>query len=560
MRFAYKALHRVAFLCAVTFPLVCWTQSLQAPQTDPVLQPSIEAQAPENGTSPPQQQTQPPPQPKYTPITGDRGSSLKWVNPNDGLPTAKCTNNAPAGYGKSGCYVEVDRNLPISPPTLVLPKGTKVYIKLTHPHWDETIAFNDTIVRAAPQDLAADALRSLVTPGSAFAGAFQSSFFLPFQSMIIPPGHGAPSGTQSKNTVPKLQDDVRNQLNQATQIVQNAITAFTCLETYKPTLTALDGTTYCDQTGALSPADFIIHSQTDSAIDDVISDAQEAIDAPLPAYELAALDAKIKNDITACAKKDLDNTCYTDNNQLQSTEAVLDGQLTALQTAQSTIIQALQVLLHWPSQNGPAGDIFLAVMPKNVSSSIVISGTEAVTKTATTIATITINTATTKFILSSGLLYTTAPFKTYALADVYNNGVLQTTTSASGSQTAVETVVKSKSVPSIDFPLVLASFIIPKLSQAPWENRCRNHCEFLFSTGVGLNLGAKTADFFGGPSFEVGGFIVTLGALGTRQAKLIDGIYAGQTTSGGTNPTTLPTATYWSCGGGIAFTYTIPTP
>jgi len=546
MPFAGVVRRRLSFVFAITLSLGCWGQDHQDSPPPP---------APAQNPSPAS--------PQYTPVGGPHGAIQSWVDPSklDFSSMAKCSNNAPGGYPNNRCYVEVDRNLPISPPTLFLPKHTHVYIRLQNAHWDETIAFNNTVVQAAPQDLAADALKSLVTPGSAFAGAFQNKFLYSFS-----PNQANPSEAQPEQSPYPMQAEIAKRLDDVTPVIQNAVTALTCLETYKPALTDQYGTVYCDQTGALGPGDFVVHdheeapSQPTSAIDSAISYSNAARDATLPAFELGSLDGWLKNEISTCSASDLGDKCYKQYDKAQSTEAVLDGRLTALQAAQSTIVQALHVLLHWPSQNGPLGVVFDASMPKNVSSSIVITGTEAVTRTSTTIATVTISTVTTKFILSSGLLYSTAPFKTYSLGNVFVNGVLQTTTGPSGSPTPVVEVVKSKSVPSIDFPLVMGSMIIPQLSRAHWENRCRNHCEILFSTGIGLNLGGKTADLFGGPSFEFGGFLITAGALGARQNQLLDGVYTGQKNFGGTNPTTLPTSTYWSCGAGIAFTYTIPTP
>ena len=114
----------------------------------------------------------------------------------------------------------------------------------------------------------------------------------------------------------------------------------------------------------------------------------------------------------------------------------------------------------------------------------------------------------------SGVMYTSTPYRTYAITNQVTNGAATGTTM----------VTKSSSTPSIDFPIVFGSYLFRSLSQAKWENKCPNHCAFLFSAGLGLNLGAKTADLAGGPSFQLGGFIFTPVAVGARQNHLLDGV------------------------------------
>jgi hypothetical protein len=268
----------------------------------------------------------------------------------------------------------------------------------------------------------------------------------------------------------------------------------------------------------------------------------------LPAVELKAIDAMLKEKTDVCAKKPFADPCYGMYDTDQSLENLYTSELTTLQTAQGSLLQAVQVLSTWPAH--PDDLAFKTTLNRNQSATIVITGMEIITKTSTTVATVTINTMTSRFVLSTGLMYTTTPFRNYAITNGVSGGVA----------TGNSSVTKSTSVPSIDFPVVFGSYIIPGLSKADWENRCRNHCAFLFSAGLGLNLGAKTADLAGGPSFQYGGFMVTAAAVGARQNQLLDGVYVTQTNSGITMSSDLPTSTHWTVGGGIALTYTIPTP
>ncbi len=370
---------------------------------------------------------------------------------------------------------------------------------------------------------------------------------------------------KSVSAAPKQPDDdirteqasVYDMLDSTLSDIQDATTELTCLETYRAAMTT-SGNATCDQSTMLTPASFSKAPKT--ALTDAIDSANYSAGEQLPVVELQAIDAQLKAKIADCIKLASNDPCYNMYDADQSREAILDAEVTTLQAAQGKLLQAVQVLNTWPST--PLSLAFVAQFAKNYSGTIAIVGTEVVTTTATTIATVTLSTVTTKFVLSTGVMYTTTPFRNYAIGDQLSGGTVVTTppTTPTGNPAPVEIVSKTVSNPSIDFPIVLGSYILKSLSDRNWENKCPNHCEFLFSAGVGLNLGAKTADFMGGPSFEIGGFLITVGAVGARENHLLDGVYVGQTNFGGLYPMTLPMATHWTVGGGFAITYTVATP
>jgi hypothetical protein len=198
----------------------------------------------------------------------------------------------------------------------------------------------------------------------------------------------------------------------------------------------------------------------------------------------------------------------------------------------------------------PAQLVFMAKLTKNHNAVITVTGTEVATKTATTIGTVTLNTQATRFVLSTGLLYGSTAYRNYSITSQFNSGVVNGTTQ----------ITKTLNVPAIDFPFVMGSYMSRSLSNHNWENRCPNHCAFLFSIGIGANLVAKTADIAGGPSFQIGGFLITPVVMGARQNHLLNSLYVGQTNSGITQTSGITSANHWVPGGGIALTYTIPTP
>lgn len=290
---------------------------------------------------------------------------------------------------------------------------------------------------------------------------------------------------------------------------------------------------------------------------------EAATDSPLPSGELGAADALLKTDFSACPQTTDDDKCFGLFEAHQKDENLLNGKLTYLQSAITALLQAKLQLDNWPILHNEKSQAFQTTLDKNISGTITITGVELVTKTSTTIATVTMNTTTLKhFSLSTGLMYTSTPYKSYSVGPEVQNGVVVTNppTTPGGSSSTVNIISKTYSNPSVDFPVVLASIPITSMSRWDWENHCRNHCAFLLSAGAGLNLGAKTADLAGGPSFQFGGFVLTFAAVGARQNSLQNGVYVGQTNSGITQSSQLPTKTHWTVGGGLALTYTIQLP
>jgi hypothetical protein len=479
-----------------------------------------------------------------------QGNSSGWVAsiPPDVLQS--CSINAPGGYKGNACSVTFNRDLPISPASLSLPPSTTVYIVLANPHPDETIAFNDVTVQQAPEDLAADTLKNLVSPLSNIQfqnlNVFEDAMIGRQNKTTKKPVFRKPNS--AKDTVPIEQAKVEDRLKAAGTQLQNAAAMFGCLELYKPFVTDPKGIIVCDQTGIL-PANALTSPDDEAALlGTAIAAAKSATATDLPVAELKHIDAELNDRITLCAKLPITDQCYKDLDTDQSIENLYNSQVTALTTAQGTLLQAIQTLSTIPPPESPL--IYSATLGKNNNATITITGTEVITKTVTTIGTVTINSQATRFVLSSGLMYTSAAYRSYAITSVFTGNMAGTMTQ----------ITKTSSIPAIDFPVVFGSYLFRSLSHQAWENKCSNHCAILFSVGVGANLAAKTADIAGGPSFSVGGFLITPVAIGARQNHLLNSLYVGQKDSGIMQSSGLTTANHWVPAGGIAISYTIPTP
>jgi hypothetical protein len=481
---------------------------------------------------------------KEKPPTGQQ-----WVTEAD-IPksTLNCAAAAPAGYPGKACLVEIDRDAPVAPPTLVVPGGTTIYVKLTKARWDEIVGFNTVVAQTAGPNLLADALTSLASPLS----ALQVTQHAPFLGLVLPSEIDKSADLKkAEEDIQKQQKDMDDKLSNASKTVLAAGTQFSCLESYRRYNPAIVS---CDSDGILT------YGTAAQALSDAIDAANQAATLPLPSANLKMLDTSVTNFANSCSNftdgSDERKTCIDSANQFQSAENRLDATLTAITTAQ-TALQAV-VRQVTPRKSGvPSTDVFRITQPFMRTATVTVTGTEFVTNTATTVSTMTVNWQQTAFVLSTGVMGSGLANKTYSISNVIVNGVVQTDP-ASGKN--LSKVVSNSLQPSMDFPAVFGSWTIPWLSRAKWEYRCPGHCAFLLSAGAALNLTGKTADLAIGPSFQISGVMLTPSLVWGRQTVLADGITDGYTSFGINPPSTLPTKMAWKKAFGIALTYSLPLP
>src|SRR6202044_2259262 len=153
------------------------------------------------------------------------------------------------------------------------------------------------------------------------------------------------------------------------------------------------------------------------------------------------------------------------------------------------------------------------------------------------LATVTITWQTQPWVLSSGTLISMLPNRTFAISQLIENGTPVPDPTNPGKYLTYinQTVVH----PSISAPMVLANYRIAPLSRFDWENKCPNHCAFLLSGGVGLNLQLHTADFAPGLSLQIGSVLITPAAHLGRETHLMNGLYPGEIL-GSNPPSSLP--------------------
>jgi hypothetical protein len=283
--------------------------------------------------------------------------------------------------------------------------------------------------------------------------------------------------------------------------------------------------------------------------------------------DLADLDSVVKTFYLTClttfaniGQENEDNGrlyCRNYGETLSTSEAILDTAITDIQKAQDTLVQNVQTLDYWTKSNGsPDPVIYKFTIPAHVNVSISIVGAEVVSKTNTTIANVTINQGTNAAVISAGIGFSNLKFNTYTASPLIANG--KPVLDASGN--AESQVVGNATEFSVITLEVLVSYRLGFLSHAAWETeKCPNGCSFLPSGGVGTNLTAKTADFDVGPSFQVGGLLITPAVHFGRDTRLTDGVAVGHML-GSSFPSTLPTTQSAVIKRAIVCSYSLPIP
>lgn len=483
-------------------------------------------------------------------------SKQEWV---DAIPdgTPHCIANAPAGYNSKACMVVVNRDEPISPAAINVPGGTTVYIRLDNPRWDEFTTFNSTVSQTLPLNLPVDALTSLASPLSNLQGAFRSLVLSQQKGVSIldyQPNPSPPTSTswQQRAEALKAQGDaIIGLLRDVTDKIQVAGIRFTCVENYRAFDPARNSCNYTEP---------LTRTTVGQSITDANGVSATAAALSVPSNKITDLGTDITTFATNCntiTTQEAKEDCLKASDLLQAIESGISATVKDIQAAQDGLRQAQQQIAAL-NRIGPPNHLYFSIRePFLRNSTVTIMGTEVVTKSATTIGTVTVNWQQSGFILSTGLMGSGLANKTYAMSSIIRNQVVQTDP-MTGKNLSIVTATSVG--PAMDFPTVFGSWVVPWINRAKWENRCPGHCSFLLSGGAALNLTSKTADLAIGPSVELWGILVTPSLVWGRQSILSNGITVGYTGFGINPPSSLQTQTVWKKGFGIALTYALPTP
>jgi hypothetical protein len=495
-----------------------------------------------------------PPAPIITGVPLDNAAEVEKYPP--------CIPNAQSGYHKKECLVQIWRTNPISPPTFTVPAGIDVYVELLDTRWNENVTFTVTTAKVAPPDVGAAALKNAL-PGLQTIIAAQP--ITPTAEVYVL----NPADDPDLNAVRALashiddrQKDIIRSSNGVLADVQHATAGINCLSSYEviKTVPQLKGPAKysCSQAEMLTPGPSGIF---ENAKNDAVTLAQSAAASNLALLDVSDLDQVVKSFYLTCLSYfprdqqsgDARKTCRDVADKLSNQEASIDTAVTDIQKAQDALLQNAQTIQFWPGT--PEKLIYKITSQKHLNFSVAIAGTEIVSKANSTIATVTINTTANSWVVSVGLGFSNLTYHTFAATPIIVDG--KPVLDPSGKVTTQ--VTRTDTVPSVIAPLGLLSYRLTPISRFNWENRCPGGCSFLLSGGVGANLTTKSADFDVGPSFQIGGVVITGAAHFGRDTRLTNGVAVGQQL-GSSPPSSLPTTTAWVTKYAITFTYSIPIP
>jgi hypothetical protein len=474
-----------------------------------------------------------------------------------GLPL--CVPFAQSGYPDKKCLVRINRQGAVSPPPLLVPGGTEVFIQIENTRWNESAVFTLATTQTTAPDVLAAALKNAV-PGLQTLVISQNVSSA--KALGVSEDKAAQTPEQQKlvqflTAIDEGQEKAAKLVADVQRSVQQASTGLTCLSNYETVLSAPTGA-YCSQASMLDPTTF------GPAKDAAIGSAKAAAMLSLPLFQMTELDPRVKSFSRDCVSEikkvfsgatddELQKFCGDKAASYANNEARINSAISDVQKAQSALLQTVQIITSWPGSPTTVAYKFTATKLKNMV--VTISGQEIVTKTNSPIATVTINPQANPWVVSAGVAFSNLTYHTFTNAPIIKNG--QPVLDSNGK--ALTVVTQTGTSPSIIAPEAFVSYRLQKLSGANWENRCRNGCSFLLTGGVGANLTSKTADFDTGISFQIGSFLLTPTVHFGRDARLTNGVKVGDML-GSSPPSPLPTENAWVRKFGFALTYTIPTP
>ncbi len=448
-----------------------------------------------------------------------------------------CLANGTHQYAnKKTCSIRVNRTVPGSPLPVTVPKGTTVQIYVDGRLPLETIQFVQTLDSVAAPDF-----------GLALVKAFS-----PGISAITIRGGG-------KLGVPLTNFEKDQQADVAKTLVADQKT----LSDVAAELANFKDGDYAFADARCSPK-----ATYDCAKTALAADADEAAKLTPPASTVQYLDSDITARINACAalptslpkpKDATDNDsqtpeqraeeqrqfCLTLAQGLQERQTTIHTALLEVQdkiTATSALSKALKTL--------PGGGVFIARITGDVNkkATVKITAKDVSSGTSTDIATVTITWQGTNFSLSSGILLSTLPNRTYANSPIIINGL--PVLDNSGKVTTE--VTESDTRPSIVTPLALFNYEVTR------KNYAGGKFGVLVSGGLGANLTTKSADYALGLSFRYREALFSPMLHYGRETFLSNGVTVGQKL--GSSPPTLPTEQNFKPAFGLAITYRIPIP
>ncbi len=201
--------------------------------------------------------------------------------------------------------------------------------------------------------------------------------------------------------------------------------------------------------------------------------------------------------------------------KMQTDEASIEASFTKLQARQGTVKTIHDPLKSLPEQGTFLDDVASAPEHK---ATIKVSAKDVTSSASTDLATVVLTWQGSNFGLSSGILLSVLPNRTYANTPIIVNGV--PVLDSGGKVTTMVTETDTK--PSVMTPLAMFNYELPGVFC------CKGKFGVLLSAGLGANLSTKSADYMAGVSFRYREVLFTPALHYGRENFLTNGIAVGQ--------------------------------
>ncbi len=477
----------------------------------------------------------------------------------DGYKLTKCRAVAPAAYPSapdalfqgvtapkpSGvCFWEVDRAAEMSPPPLSLHARTRIVVRIRNPRPDESIAATVVYGKFSPPSPGNDVLKNAVNPIQTIAPSPQvrdkMATLVPTADMCLAANVNTPEDAQ------KCQAYLTGQVNSMLISINHVNAALACFENYQVTREPAQ-----PSVPDLIAPKYVCADRMDPAA--AAGDEKNFVYQKTKVIQ-AEIEAAMNMSPPVAIYKIFDNAISARGVPYASEiaeDAQISAGISAIQSGQAALQQVDFALAQIPNTPTLPSVYYYYDVPSLTTATATVTGTEVISKTASTMATWAATSNSYNIVFSAGLGFSTLVNRSYANTPQVSNGkpVLD------GNGNVVSMVTETDTRLTVLAPEVLGSYLLPlprKLYAA-----CSFGCSLLVSGGLGANLTSKTADFDTGISLRLADLLLTPTVHFGREQRLINGITVGEQI-GPNAPSSLATQGKWVRKFGFVITYVIP--
>lgn len=234
-------------------------------------------------------------------------------------------------------------------------------------------------------------------------------------------------------------------------------------------------------------------------------------------------------------------------NEVAANQTLLESSVASFQAAQIALTQTLAALRKIDPAKALSKDQPYGPNTSKLGRGLAVkvSATNVISKTATALATVTVNWISTPWEVSAGVLFSNLVNRTFQATPIIANGQAKLDASGKGSSQITTSITR----PSV-IPVALAHY---RLGEVAVGDR---RVAFLLTAGLGVSPYSSSADFAAGATLSYRTLMVSPLLHFGRDLRLTNGLVLGQEL--GSSPPALSTERYWVKKLGIAITLRLP--